>query len=80
MAISSFPVVGEAVMSAKAILDRMTPSTVWLGSPLDESEGLALLSSLGIRPLHVLSWPEQSCLKFQEQVSCLYLDTKPLLI
>lgn len=31
MAISSFPVAGEALMSAKAISDRVTPSTVWLG-------------------------------------------------
>ena len=64
---------------AWGVLESLLPS-VWLGSPLDESEGLAPLSSLGIGPLHVLSWPEQSCLKFQEQVSCLYLDTKPLLI
>ena len=61
------------------VLEALPPS-VWLGSPLDESEGLALLSSLGIGPLHILSWPEQSCLKFQEQGSHLYLDTKPLLI
>ena len=62
------------------VLRPLGPPSVWLGSPLGESGGLGLLSSLGIGPLHVLSCPEQSCLKLQAQGSRLYLDTKALLI
>lgn len=64
---------------ARGVLEALPPS-VWLGSPLGESGGLGLHSSLGFSPLHVLSWPEQSFLKLQEQSSCLYLDTKALLV
>lgn len=64
---------------AWGILEAL-PLSVWLGSPLGESGGLGLHSSLGFGPLHVLSWPEQSCLKLREQSSHLYLDTKALLI
>lgn len=64
---------------ARGVLEAL-PLSVWLRSLLGERGGLGLHSSLGFGPPHVLSWPEQSCLKLREQSSCLYLDTKPLLV